>query len=463
MKQTLPIVLIALLVALSACSGSKRYFKKGQTLDESGLRIEAANFYIEALRRKPTNDKAIIALKTTGQRVYDERLAAFYQSYADERYRDAVYAYIDAQRFINQVVAVGVTLSTPSYYAAYFEESRNIYIAELYDKAQQHLQNEAFEQAENLLEEIKNLDPTYKDVNALSDFAFVEPKYRQALHEYDIEHYRQAYLIFDEINNRTSGYKESVEYAALALENAQFPISILPIENRTAHRGLEAGISGTIIRDIQTLNDPFIKLIDRTHTDALLAEQYYNMSGAIDQSTAQQTGTLLGSKALLVGRVVNARLEEGRLIKNSRTGWLGKEIRYVDDQGVKKTKVVYDKVYYYEYEQTNRVTITFQYQLISTQTGEVLANDLMEISRTDDMNYATFNGDTRYLFAGYWRNLYKRDPSDRRYETSGQKRQLDQLLRAPRTINNTAELSNQIFNQIGSRVANALRGFNPEK
>ena len=462
MKQVLPIFLILAFFVLAGCSGSKSYYKKGQRLEESGLQTEAANFYIESLKRNKSNEKAIIALKKAGQQVLDERFSSFYKNYTDERYRDAVYAYQDAQTFKSKVEAVGVSLNEPVYYQDYYVEARNIYIAELYDRAQEFLEREAFADAENMLKEIKRLDPTYKDVNALSDFAFVEPKYRQALHEYDVSNFRKAYLIFKEINDRTGGYKESLDYASLALESAQFPIGLLPIENKTRYRNLESGISGSIIRDIQALNDPFIKIIDRTNTETLLEEQFYNMSGAIDQSSVIETGTMLGSKAIFVGKVVNARVDEGKLVKNSRTGWLGKEVRYVDEQGVKRTKLVFDKVYYYEYEQTNVVTLTFQYQLISTITGEVLISDLVEITKRDEMNYATFSGDTRYLYAGYWRNQYKRDPSDRRFSGYNEKRELDEKLNARKSIKSTQELTTDIYNQVGRDVASKLRGFNPE-
>ena len=447
---------------IAGCSGSKSYYTKGQRLEDSGLRTEAANFYIEALRRKKTNEKAIIALKKTGQQVLDEYFSGFYQSYTDERYREAVYSYLDAQTFIGKVKAVGVALNEPPYYRDYYDEARNIYIAEIYDRAQAFLSREAFGEAESLLEEIKRLDPTYKDVNALSDFAFVEPKYRQALHEYDINNFRKAYLIFKEINDRTGGYKESRDYATLALESAQYPIGLLPIENKTNYRNLESGISGSIIRDIQALNDPFIKIIDRTNTETLLEEQFYNMTGAIDQSSAIETGTMLGSKAIFVSKVVNARISTGKLVKNSRTGWLGKEVRYVDEQGVKRTKLVFDKVFYYEYEQTNAVTLTFQYQLISTITGEVLLSDLVDVTKRDNINYAVFNGDTRYLYAGYWRNQFKNDPSDRRFSGYNEKRDLDQKLNARKTIQSTEELTTAVYNQIGKDVASKLRGFNPE-
>ena len=74
MLRSIPsILLLMLLITLGSCSGSKSFYKKGQKLDESGLRLEAANFYIESLKRKNSNADAIIALKKTGQFVLDDK------------------------------------------------------------------------------------------------------------------------------------------------------------------------------------------------------------------------------------------------------------------------------------------------------------------------------------------------------------------------------------------------------
>lgn len=462
MKKHTLFLTIALVALFAACSGSKSYFKKGFNLEKAGLTTEAADFYIESLKRNRTNEKSIIALKKIGQQVLDEQLQNFYRQYTDERYPDAVKTYREVENFKSKVEAVGVKLNAPEYYNDYYVEARDIYVAELYDKAQAFLDVEDFAQAERILKEIKILNPSFRNVSELSDFAFVEPKYRQALHAYDAKRYRQAYALFREINDRTQGYKESQAYMELALESAQYAIGILPLENKTSVRNIESGISGSIIRDLKALNDPFLKIIDRTQTDILLQEQFYNITGAVDQSTARETGTLIGSNAILVGRVVSARKDEGKLMKYSRTGWLGKEVRYVDNEGVKRTKLVFDKVYYYEFEQQNSVSFTFQYQLISTETGEVLISDQMEVTQQDKINYATFAGDSRLLYSGYWDNQFKNTPSDRRFASYNEKRDLDQKLKARQNISGVDKLIQDGFDRVGRAVAQKMKAFNPE-
>ncbi len=466
MKNKIQILFLVVAIGfgLANCSGSKSYYKKGKKLEKNGLTIEAANFYIESLRRKKSNEDAIIALKGLGQRVLDEKYATFYKFYADERYKNAVYAFIDAEEFKSKAAAVGVILSSSPYYIDYFKESRDIYVTSLYDDAQEYLNNEAFTDAERNLNEIKKLDPSYKNVNALSDFAFIEPKYRQGLRAYDAQEYRKAYYLFQEINKRAKeGYKESIDYQALALESATYTIAVLGIEDKQ-NSTLATGISGGIISSVKSLNDPFLRLIDRTTSTLVREEQFINMSTESSQSQFIQTSENLGSDAILIGKIVSAKSYNGNLIKSSRTGWIGKEVRYIDPVTKdKKTRITYSKVYYYEYEQTNWVNCTFQYQLISTKTGEVLLSDIVETKKEDQIHYATFNGDTKLLIPGFWKNQYRNDQADRRYDSYSNKRALDALLRSRTTIKSLSELQNNVFDELGVRVATNIGAFNPEK
>jgi hypothetical protein len=238
---------------------------------------------------------------------------------------------------------------------------------------------------------------------------------------------------------------------------------MLPIENKTGLNGIENGIYGSIIQELKNLNDPLLRITDRTNTDVLFNEQFYTMSGAVDSKTAIQTGNLLGAKAILVGKIISADQEDGTLKKFSRTGWLGKETIVIDPVTKARTTVLtYSKVYYYEYEQENKASISFQYQLISTSTGEVLLSDVINISKNDRIEYATFSGDPRLLFPGVWTSQTRDMQNDRRFDTPAQKRALDNKLRARKTIKSMNDLMSDIYTETGKRVANKFSGYNPE-
>jgi hypothetical protein len=439
-------------------------YKKGQKLDEAGLHYEASTFYINSLQRKATNSDAILALKKTGQQVLDDYYAVFYQHYADRKIKKAVYAYQEAERFKKRVDAVNVKLDVADYYEDYYKEMKTLYIEQLYATAQEDLDNENFKEAEEKLKEIQRLEPTFKNVEELTTFAFVEPKYRLGIRAFDNHEYRKAYHYFEEVVNAAGNYKESAELKSLAQENAQYTIGILKFENKSRVSGLEAAVSGSIVTDLMNYNDPFLVIIDRTNTERLINEQKLGMTGIIDQGTAAKAGELLGAKAILVGKVVSAEKKEGKLIKRSKTGYLGKPIYKVNPETGKKYKdMVYSKVYYYDYSQNNTVSCTFQYQLISTETGEILISDIVEKSFTDKIYYSTFNGDSRYLYKGTWVSQTKKKPNDKIYNSYSSKKEMDNQIKARKEIRSVENLSNQLFKSISNQVSKKIIAFNPEE
>ena len=53
------------------------------------------------------------------------------------------------------------------------------------------------------------------------------------------------------------------------------------------------------------LNNPFIKLVDRTHTQTLINEQIMGLSGQTTDKTAVNAGELIGVKAILTGKLIS--------------------------------------------------------------------------------------------------------------------------------------------------------------
>ena len=466
MKLSLPLKTISffMILALLACSGSKSMYKKGKKLDEAGLSYEAAHFYIQALQRNQRNDDAIIALKTTGQKVLDEMYAKFYQFYADRKDKDAVYAYLEAKNFKELVENLNVKLSEADYYEEYYNQVKENYIKELYLAAQTELDNENFAGAEVYLHEIQQLEPSYKDVDQLKRFAFVEPRYRKALDAYDNDKYRTAYFLFEEILEQAGDYKESRALKDISQENAQYTIGFVQFENKSGIDGVEATLSGIIMRDLMNSNDPFLRILDRSMTERIINEQKLGMTGIIDEKTAAKAGELLGAKAILVGTVSSAVKKEGKLHSMRKKGYLGKPVTKVNaETGKKYTDMTYTKVYYTDYTKKNEVSCTFQYRLISAETGEILLSDVVTQHMEDEVAYSTFHGDSKYLYKGTWAHQKKVDKEgDKIYNSYSSKREIDRQLKADREVESAEILATRIYRKLAQQVAQKIKNFNPE-
>ena len=94
------------------------------------------------------------------------------------------------------------------------------YLENLYEEANEELDEENFKQAEVLFTEIKKFDSDYKDVHSLQNFSKTEPLYRQALSDFEKENYRAAYNNCIKIEKIEPGYKDIDIIKADALEHS---------------------------------------------------------------------------------------------------------------------------------------------------------------------------------------------------------------------------------------------------
>lgn len=428
-------------------------YKKGVKLDEAGMRKEATEYYIDALARKRTNVDAKIALKKTGQQVLDDILVEFYQAQAVEDHKRAVYAYREADAFRDRVAFVGVELEIPGNYDRMYEDVKSIYVSELYQSANEQLEEEDYEAATAILDEIKDLSPAFKDVQQLSKMAFQEPLYRQGLELYEENKYREAYYIFASINQKGS-YKDSRSLQEICQENGKYTVGLVEIKNSSGSNGADEALASAIAREVLNSNDPFLRLLDRSQTELLLKEQYLSMSGTVEASKAAMAGELLGAQALLTGEVIRADLQNGGTQRLTKYGFKANPVRVKDAKtGKTKTVYTYERVNYYEVRKQNQAVVSFQYRLVSTTTGEVLAADVITMEKSDETEYVEYSGDIRYLYPGSWGRTKVQDKVDRSYS---RKSKLNSLADAPKNVRSAEALATDAYSDIANRVSRAI-------
>lgn len=457
------VYILFLMTIITACSGSNRYYKFGSQLSEAGLHREAAERYMESLRRNRNNVKAQIALRQDGQIVLDEHLQNFYLAHTTGDHSKAVREYELATRYRDMVGQYGVRLIFPDNYRPMFVESETVHLNGLYERANRFIDEERFAEAEDLLKEITRLRSDFEDAIELKNLAFVEPRYQQALEAYDAGRYRRAYYLFAEIESRSPDFRDTRRLRELAKERGLFTVGVLAFENRTSINGLESLIMARLLSEVQRIDDPFLRFIDRTNTDKILAEQRLSLEGAIDQRTAVMAGEMLGAKALLRGVVLEASEVEGDVQVENRKGFHGVPVNVTDPKtGVTSTQLQYNRVFYQHFTQQNEVTVTFQFQLVSTATGEILLSDVLELSTRDRAEYARFEGDHRHLYAGTWRHQNRPSQEDRIYNSFRAKRELNNSLQASDEVTSVSTLRSQLIRDLSNRVARQLQNVNPE-
>lgn len=458
MKKIL--LLLSVSIVLLACTGSKKMYKKGVAFEQQGMYAEAASYYLNALQRKNNNIDAAIAFKRTGQLVMDDYLADFFKLHNISQHKEAVYSYLKAIEYQTTASRYSIQLDIPAYYFDYYNQDLEVFLDNLYQKAISHLDKEKFDAGTSILEEIISLKPNYKDASELKTFARLEPIYRKANKVLDQKKYRKAYYLFQ----KTDSYKETDKLMAHALKEGQYPIAMLAFENATNVKNLHKAFESQFLYLLVKNKNPFIKIIDRVHIETIIAEQELGLSGMVDAQTAAQAGDLFGAKALLIGRLVSIDIQKTKLKPTRKKGWESHTKKYYNPS-TKKHDVVtkYRKVFYDVYNGENSVVLSIEYKLISTETGEILATNLVSSTKVHSVTYATFDGNNNKLIPGDWVSQDKDSAEDVRYDSNKDKRRLSNLLKSSKDLQSVEALKTSALKEVSSKAVDAINSYNPEE
>lgn len=443
MKLNFAIILLIAVVA-AGCNGSKAFAKRAQQLEEAGLVQEAANNYYIALQKKRTNVEAQIGMKTTGQLVLNEKLNEFAKAKNFGNKKDAVYAYHRAEDYQKKIRGVGITLNMAEFYKTDYDLVLESYLHDLYEEGSTLLEAEDFNKAETIFEEIGRLDPEFKDAEELKDIAYLEPHYNDGVNALANGLYREAYNSFDKVIARRAGYKDAKDLRTECVEKGRFSVAIMPFENSTRTQGLDSKISAYTLDALAAIDDPFLRVVDRDHLETILAEQKLSLTGVIDEATAVNVGDLIGAQALITGTVLTYETTAGRPQSYTRQAYEQYKVKKYNKE---EDKYYYDTKYksttYREHSQSSSAEVSFQFKVISLQTGEVLASKILNKTAMDQVNYATYDGEHD--------KLYPAKNSGVNLNRSARSSLVSQL-NARRELRPVSELKNDLFDQVSREL-----------
>ena len=448
------------------CTGSKNYSRKAKKLQEVGLNDEAANFYYESLVRNEKNVNAKIGLKTTGQIQIENTLTAFYKAYSVANYKDAVYKYQEALKYQSDYGQY-VSMEIPPYYNDYYQEMLVVYLVERYQVAGDLLYDENFADAQRIYSEILNLDPDYQDAKELNLEAIVEPLYRKGVVAYKMKKYRSCYALMNQVLAKKAMYKDAIDYKERALEDGQVIIAVLEFQsNVPLKRNIIKSIQADVVSGIINNNDPFIKVIDRSNMETLIREQKINVNESTYGNSAIKAGELLGADMLIHGKLLNYTYSGGRVKNYVMQGFESFRVKKMDPKTKKPYyETRYKRVNYVEYIGSSSFYGEVQYQLISAETGEVVNSNVFKGSRSDNLNYVTYKGNYKNLYAGKYRgsgSLYK--SGDVIYNSYSQKKSLNRkVTSSKRHLLSEQSMATVVFEDITSKIVNSIIRYNTDE
>lgn len=453
-------------ILLIACNASKSLTKKGDKLSQAGIHKEAVEYYIQALNKDRSNVNAQIGLRKSGGEVMAKYQTKFFKEYNNDDFKSAVYTYLETEQFKNRLNKFNTELSIPNHTTEDFKIAKDKYLDIEFETANQLMAEEQFEEAEAVFLEIQKIEPTYGggSLEKLKEIAQLEPPYRKGNDFLDQGKNRSAYYEFKKIIDQNSSYKDAKFKLEEAKELAQFPIAVLKFKNYSGEPGGEAKVQANMINGLLKQKGPFVKVLDRTHMDQLLNEQYLSMNGWVEGSGAVKTGQILGAKAILSGKLLSVRKEtRSPQVKRQKAYKRRTEKFYNSETKKTETRFVYDKVFYNNYQGYTKVTVSFQYILVSAETGEVLMSAIQDKVLRSDVNYNTYNGNVKSLYPGTWNLRYQDSPSDRVYTSRRKTNEFQATFNANKNLTPVNTLADDAMKTIGLAVSKKIYDFNPEK
>lgn len=466
MKRILQVLSLLLIVTLVACNGPKKLTKKGDQLSSAGIHKEAVEFYIKALNKDRAHVEARIGLKKSAQSVLGDYQSKFFKAYNNSDYKTAVYSYLEMEAFQKRLNSYNVDVEIPSHYKADFADAKEKYLKERFEKANELLSQENFKGAEGVFKEITTLEPDYggQDLDHLMEIAKLEPFYREGNLKLDADKNRDAYYAFKRIVDVNSNYKDSKYKMEEALKLAQYPIAVLKFKNFSADGGAEAHITANFMDDLLKNRDPFLKVLDRSSMDQVLNEQYLAMNGWVSGSGAVKTGELLGAKAILSGKVLKVQKITKNPVAKTVKAYKKRVVRtFHKESNSYSTKTEYDKVSVQNYAGYTEVIVSFQFMLVSSETGEVLMSEIVEKRVRSEVDYNTYGGNYKELVPGDWKFTWKKLPTDRIETGRSAQKQFQSKFKGNRNLRGVMELSTEVYQSVGQTLAQRIKNYNPEK
>ncbi len=454
MRYILCFLTISLL--LVSCA-SKRYTKRAVEFEAAGYYEKAAEMYYLAVSRNANNVDAQVGLRKAGQVTLDNMLDKFKEQYNNSNDKDAVYLYLDAQKYFSNLKAIKCTLEFPVEYNEFFSESKKNYLESLYQKSLVLMNEEQFEQAEKTLNEISSIDKNYFNVEEMRKEARFEPIYRKGKAYLENEKYRKAYYSFYEITTEAPGFKDALSLKDEALQKAIYTISLHELVNNTPARGEENSIANIVYKTVSESNSPFMKIISNQMLGSVKQEQ---ANAANNDNSNIKLGQTAVVKGLLSVTIEKYTINTPKLKVENKKGYFKQIIP--QGEGV-PPKVQYHKTEYKEYSQSIEVSCRVSFKLVSVETGTLVISDVINKTVSDNIHYAEYSGDTKMLVPGYWKHSDKESPEDVVKDNKADAMHLQQLLKSSKELKPLSVLKSDINVAVGTYIANKVMSYDPEK
>jgi hypothetical protein len=444
MKKLVPLLAIALL--LSGCRGAQYHYKSGNKYAKAHMLKESVTAYKQAIDRKPGRVKYRMAMDQQGNALLEELYTNY--RFADGNDSLSIYRFLEAEKWRNYLKPYINTSRYEGFYDRDYADQLDRFLSQKYIRAEKWIRTRQFDRAQSNLEEIKSLDPNYKEAQSLLEFSEVEPIYVQALDLFEGNKFREVHDLLQPMLKKYPKQEMLRKLEEQAIERGIYRLGIISDPNITGSQAtMSAALQSAVISLIQKNDDPFLELLDRTNFEMLQQEQEAIINGTTNEAAVTQE--LLAADAYLKVIITHVYENEGKLNQQTRRGWERYYVTTKNDEGEEVKKAMYKKVTYREFTKQNEASYDMQLAMVERATSRILWSESFHHEDKDEIHYVEFSG-TGDLFSGDWRYQNKEHPSDRRRNDSGS---MNRLVKANKRIQSTSSMRKDAISSLAQKAA----------
>lgn len=385
----------------SACSGTKKYFKAAEKLEEKGMVGEAAEYYLESLQRKPTNVKTRIKLTEVGQKYVSSLASEFFRNYNTQQYEASMETFEKLKRFNERSNALNVYFDYPKTYDDDYLKAVEIYCHKNYNQALLLVNQKRYPEALKYTARVMKYNKGYKNVQKLEIVAYCEPLYQSAINNLENKNYAGALTLLSTIKQKTDSYKDSKDLLELA--SAQQSKSFILFQPKATSSQSESKIKEELFNGFNQLaiqKLPSVKIINNTPFQNAPGNIDLNDGNNVDLIQAIRKAT--GADYFYVFDIANKKEYNSGLAKTQGRGFEEVKTRKND------TLVITEyKAFNYNNVKAQRgYSYDFKYKVINAYSNQIVSSEVKTVQQRDNIEYQEF----QQKFTGNVNNLYPYNP-----------------------------------------------------
>ncbi|MDI1353853.1 MAG: hypothetical protein PSX36_02965 [bacterium] len=401
MKRNPYIIILFCAAVLLSCSGSRKYFKVAERLEKQGLVNEAAEYYLEALQRKPTSAQARIKLKEVGQKHVSNMASEFFRNFNTQQLDASLESYEKMKDFYTKANAINVTLDYPRAYDEDYQKAVEMYCSKNYSMGYLLVNQKKYSEALTYIRKVEKYNSNYKSTKQLSTIAFCEPLYQSAINNLQSKNYSAALNLLAEVKGKSEDYKDSRDL--LELSTSQQQRSFILFEPKPSGDQALQQIQEFLYTNFsQAAQQKFnnVQIINNSPFQNAPSSTDLNNSNNLDLVQAIRKAT--GADYFYVFDVSNKREYNSG---NSKTGARGFEevVTRINDT---TTKTEYKPFDYYVVKSSRSYSYDFKYKIINAYSNQFVASQLQNMKAADAVEYNEF----ARRFTGNINSLYPYNP-----------------------------------------------------